>query len=53
MSDYALKICRRITDEAIEGFEGSVLLVSVEKFRAPECRIARIDFAGWRDRSCG
>jgi len=40
MADYALKIRRRIADEAIQGFEGNVLLVSVEKFRAPECRIA-------------
>src|SRR2546430_10921735 len=37
--DYALKIRRRITDDAIQAFERNVLLVSFEKFRAPKLRV--------------
>src|SRR5438034_9821176 len=41
MFHYALKIRRRITDETIQGFKGNVLLVRVEKFRAPKFRVGK------------
>src|SRR5260370_37497606 len=53
MFQGALKVLRRISDERVERVEGNVLFVSVEKFRAPELRVAeKILLAGFATREC-